>query len=395
MKSARNFRRCLRVSLPTAVAVAVLCAPIPSSGQSGRSKEDAALAAVRKELQSLQSRLARQATQRDEDAQALRDIELSIAASAQELAAVRADFREQQARQSAVEQETVRAKELLDAERETLARAVRMSYMTGREEIFRLLLSQESPASLGRMLVYYDYYNRARTERIGAVSEKLRTLRRLDEEGAEVARNLVALEETQRTEVAALERARDERRILLAKLDTEIADANKNMKRLTSEEQRLEKLVKELGELMAGLPSGADEPFARLKGKLSWPVQGKIVADYGQPREGGPLVWNGVLLEASQGSTVRAVYRGRVAFADWLPGLGLLVIIDHGDGYMSLYGHNAALLKESGDWVEPGEEVAQVGDTGGQARPSLYFEVRANGQPVNPHEWIRQKPGAR
>src|SRR5262245_53884200 len=122
MRSARNLRRSLELSLPTAVAVSVLCAPIPSSGQPAASKEDAALAAVRKELQALQSRLTRQATQRNEDAQALRDIELSIAASAQELTAVRADFREQQARQSAVAQETLHAKEQLDAERETLAR---------------------------------------------------------------------------------------------------------------------------------------------------------------------------------------------------------------------------------------------------------------------------------
>jgi septal ring factor EnvC (AmiA/AmiB activator) len=187
-----------------------------------------------------------------------------------------------------------------------------------------------------------------------------------------------------------LERSRDERRTLLASLDSAIADANQNIKRLTAEEQRLAKLVKELSELMAGMALGGEEPFARHKGKLSWPVQGKIAGDYGRPREGGPLVWNGVLLEAPQGSAVRAVYRGRVAFADWLPGFGLLLIVDHGDGYMSLYGHNATLLKESGDWVERGEEVAQVGDTGGQARPSLYFEIRASGQPVDPHDWIRQ-----
>ena len=270
-----------------------------------------------------------------------------------------------------------------------------MSYMTGREEVFKLLLSQERPASLGRMLVYYDYVNRARTERIGVVSEKMQALQRLDQEGVEVARNLTALEETQRSEVAALERSRDERRALLAKLDGEIVDANKDIKRLTAEEQRLETLVKELGEIMAGVAVGADEPFARVKGELSWPLQGKIVADYGRPREGGPLLWNGVLLEAAQGSAVHAIYHGRVAFADWMPALGFLMIVDHGDGYMSLYGHNAVLLKESGDWVEPGEAIAQVGDTGGQARPSLYFEIRANGQPVNPHQWIRPKPGAR
>jgi septal ring factor EnvC (AmiA/AmiB activator) len=105
--------------------------------------------------------------------------------------------------------------------------------------------------------------------------------------------------------------------------------------------------------------------------------------------------WNGVLLEAAAGAPVRAIYHGRVAFADWLQGLGLLVIVDHGGGYMSLYGHNEALWKDSGDWVEPGETIAQVGDTGGRSRAGLYFEIRLNGEPVNPHPWIARRPAAR
>jgi septal ring factor EnvC (AmiA/AmiB activator) len=146
---------------------------------------------------------------------------------------------------------------------------------------------------------------------------------------------------------------------------------------------------------MAGFPVDTDEPFAKSKGKLAWPVQGRLAGDFGQPRGAGPVKWNGVLLEAAAGTPVRAIHRGRVAFADWLQGLGLLVIVDHGGGYMSLYGHNEALLKESGDWVEPGEPIAQVGDTGGQARPGLYFEIRLNGEPVNPNAWMAKRPAAR
>ena len=309
---------------------------------------------------------------------------------------MRGDSREQQARQSAVAQETRRANQALAAEREALSRQVRMSYMTGREEVFKLLLSQERPASLGRMLVYYDYVNRARTERIGVVSEKMQALQRLDQEGVEVARNLTALEEAQRSEVAALERSRDERRALLAKLDGEIADANKDIKRLTRRGTAPRKAGqgarRDHGRRALSAPTSRSHVS---RANSAGPLQGKIAADYGRPREGGPLLWNGVLLEAAHGSAVHAIYHGRVAFADWMPALGLLMIVDHGDGYMSLYGHNAVLLKESGDWVEPGEAIAQVGDTGGQAHPSLYFEIRANGQPVNPHQWIRQRAGAR
>jgi septal ring factor EnvC (AmiA/AmiB activator) len=144
---------------------------------------------------------------------------------------------------------------------------------------------------------------------------------------------------------------------------------------------------------MAGFPVDREQPFDRLKGKLAWPVMGRLAGEFGQPREGGTVRWNGVLIEANQGTPVRAIYRGRVAFADWLPGLGLLLVLDHGGGYMSLYGHNQSLLKEPGDWVSPGETIAQVGDTGGQARPALYFEIRAKGEPVNPHDWIKKPIG--
>jgi len=174
----------------------------------------------------------------------------------------------------------------------------------------------------------------------------------------------------------------------------EIRDGNAAVTKLRTEEQRLADLVKRLSEAMAGFPVDTDEPFAKSKGKLAWPVQGRVAGDYGQPRGAGPVKWNGVLLEAAAGTPVRAIHRGRVAFADWLQGLGLLVIVDHGGGYMSLYGHNGALLKESGDWVEPGEPIAQVGDTGGQARPGLYFEIRSNGEPVNPNGWMAKRPAA-
>jgi septal ring factor EnvC (AmiA/AmiB activator) len=267
--------------------------------------------------------------------------------------------------------------------------------MAGRDELFKLLLSQESPAALGRMLVYFDYYHRARSARIDTVAGELERLAALEQETTRIASELAALEAAQAREVAALERSRDDRRAAITKLDADIKDRSAAVAKLRAEEQRLAELVKRLSEVMAGFPVDADEPFARLKGKLAWPVQGRLGGDFGQPRGAGPVKWNGVLLEASAGTPVRAVYHGRVAFADWLQGLGLLVIVDHGGGYMSLYGHNGALLKESGDWVEPGEVIAQVGDTGGQARAGLYFEIRFNGEPVNPHPWIGRRPAAR
>ena len=349
-----------------------------------RRESEAALATVRKEIKALETRIARESSQRNEGTRALRAAEVETAAATRKLAEVRNELKAQQAARRELTQETERTNRWLAAEKAALARQVRSSYMTGRQELFKLLLSQEDPAALGRMLVYFDYYNRARSARIDTVGGELS---RLAELGAETSRV--------ESELAALLRSSRDFSSAVAALDAEIRDANAAVAKLRAEEQRLADLVTRLGELMAGFPVATDEPFASLKGKLPWPVQGRLAGDYGQPRGNGPVRWNGVLLEAAAGTPVRAVYHGRVAFADWLQGLGLLVIVDHGGGYMSLYGHNEALLKESGDWVEPGETIAQVGDTGGQARAGLYFEIRFNGEPVNPNPWIAKRPAAR
>jgi septal ring factor EnvC (AmiA/AmiB activator) len=360
-----------------------------------RRESEAALSVVRKEIKELQQRIARETSRRDEGARALRAAEVEIATATRKLGEVRGNLKTQQTARRDLLQQTEAANRRFATEKSALARQVRSSYMTGREELFKLLLSQESPAALGRMLVYFDYYNRARSARIDTVAGELAQLAGLEQETARVETELAMLEEAQAREVAALEQSRDERRAVVAKLDADIRVGSAAVTKLRSEEQRLADLVKRLSEVMAGFPVETDEPFASLKGKLTWPVQGRLAGDYGQPRGTGTVKWNGVLLETAAGTPVRAVYHGRVAFADWLPGLGLLVIVDHGGGYMSLYGHNEALLKESGDWVEPGEAIAQVGDTGGQSRAGLYFEIRYNGEPVNPHAWIGRRPAAR
>jgi septal ring factor EnvC (AmiA/AmiB activator) len=358
-------------------------------------KSEAALNTVRKEIKELETRLTRETARRDDGAKALRAAEVENADATRKLADIRAKLNDQRAARRALGEQTDRANQRLAGERAALGSQVRLSYITGRAEVFKLLLSQESPATLGRMLVYYDYLNRARIARIAAVGADLRRLSALNADTERVEAELKDLEAAQATQVAALAKARDDRQAVVARLESTIQDDNAAVAKLRGEEKRLSELVEQLRKLMAGLPVEGDQPFAALKGKLGWPVQGRLTGDFGQPRAGGVVKWNGVLLEAPAGTAVRAVYHGRVAFADWLPGLGLLLIVDHGGGYMSLYGHNEALLKESGDWVQPGETIAQVGDTGGQARPALYFEIRFKGEPVNPHTWITRPTATR
>jgi septal ring factor EnvC (AmiA/AmiB activator) len=368
----------------------LVLALLAGSRSAAQGDEERALDAVRADIREIEARLSRQTTERDAELESLRRAELAAAGANEELARISTELREQRARRATLAREATEAMQRLASERDALAGQVRLSYMTGREELVKLLLSQESPATLGRMLVYYDYFNRARTAKIAAASRELAVLDDLAAESARVEQELEELVQKQAREAEAQERARAERRAALARIEASMADAGRQVESLRLEESRLSELVLELAALLEDLPRGAEEPFVAQKGKLSWPVDGRVARSYGQARDGGPLRWNGVLLSAATGSAVRAVYHGRVAFADWLPGLGLLIIVDHGGGFMSLYGRNEAILKESGEWVSPGDEIAQVGDSGGQATPGLYFEIRHNGAPQDPRQWVRR-----
>jgi murein hydrolase activator len=375
-----------------AAGVASLGTTLPALPQADQARE---LEAVRARIVAIERRLASEHAERGASGEALRRAELDAATAARELERLRDETRAQQSRAAQLTADTHLAQARLAGEGDAVANQIRASYMSGRAEVFRLLLSQEDPADVGRMVVYYDYLLRTRGERIEGARSELRTLAELSAETRRVSERLAALEAAQAAEVASLNAARAQRQQVLANLDASIAAGDAEMARLRAEEQRLVDLIDELRELLAGLPVNADEPFSGVRGQLVWPVAGQVAGDFGRPRNGGPMRWNGVLLEAAQSAPVRAIYHGRVVFSDWLPGLGLLIILDHGDGYMSLYGHNEALLRESGDWVAPGEVIAQAGDTGGLSRPSLYFEIRQNGAPVNPHPWFAARPAGR
>ena len=352
-----------------------------------QSPEAEALEAVREEIEALERQLARQHVERDAGYRALRAAELEISASAGELDRIRERLDAQRERTRALQRETRAAQDRLAAEREALAAQVRASYLAGRQEMLQLLLNQEDPAQLGRMMVYYGYLNRARSERVQAVGAQMASLAELARESERAVEALAALEAAQAGELERLGRARDERRQLIARIERDIDEAGGEVQRLRDEERRLAELVAELEALLAGFPVDPEVRFGSVRGRLPWPVAGSLISDYGDAR-GGQLRWNGLVVGAPAGTPVRAVFHGRVAYADWLPGLGLLVILDHGDGYMSLYGHNEVILKASGEWVTPGEAIAQVGDSGGQARNALYFEIRLDGEPLDPGPWL-------
>jgi len=194
---------------------------------------------------------------------------------------------------------------------------------------------------------------------------------------------------SQKEKTRKRQKQRQQRKKLLAELSDKIKNQENTLSSLENSRSRIENLLKSLGELLADIPTSPSEkePFVSRKGKLPWPVQGPFIGKFGQPKNYGDLKWNGVLIKAELGTPVRVVSHGRVAFSDWLQGFGFITIIDHGDGYMSLYGHNESLFKQTGDWVQAGEVIATAGDSGGQPRSGVYFEIRSRGKPVNPSRW--------
>jgi len=380
----------MRVCYGKGVMLALILAAATPSGAPAQPESERELARLRAGIAELEETLARQIGRRDDGVAALRQIELSLAATRTELRTLAAAIGAQSARQAGIAAERRAAAARLAGEEAALAEQVRMSYMTGREELVKLLLSQESPADFGRMLVYYDYLNRHRGERIGAVDAELARLAGLARESESVALELERLEAERAAELARLEREQTGRRALIAELDEAIETSGDRIERMRAEAAELDATIARLADLLEDFPVTSDAPFSAQQGALPWPIEGRIAARFGDNRDDAGIVrWDAVLLEAEAGTIVRAVYRGQVAYAQWHSGMGLLLILDHGEGFMTLYGHNGALLREPGDFVAAGDAIAEVGDTGGQLGTGLYFGIRRNAEPVNPADWVR------
>ncbi len=374
------------------LALLTLCAPGRSvpAGQSEADarKTEAELQAVKSEIERVSRQVGEEQVQRDRLSRELRSAEISVAKAREGLDSVRRGRAERASKRSSLAAEK-RAREAdLAQNRGALAGQLRAAYMIGREEPLKLLLNQEDPERAGRMFVYYSYFGRARAEQIHGIETDVHAIAALDDQLQAEDAKLAELEKQQRANLADMEQARSKRSDVLASLTAESNSHAQNLERLKSQQSGLEKLLKELRRAIERFPIDNNDAFARLRGKLAWPVAGKLIARYGEQRAGG-VKWDGVLVATERGAPVRAVYGGRVIYADWLPGLGLLTIVDHGEGYMSLYGHNERLYKAAGERVTAGDTLGVAGDSGGSNRPELYFEIRKAGKAVDPRPWFR------
>ncbi len=348
---------------------------------------------VRERISALKQSMDEAAEEQDRLAAELQNLEVSISEQRLRIAEIEREQRYTKKKKSELDAKLAEREAHLDEESVALAAQVRAAYLSGSKEKIRLLLNQRDPATLGRVMAYYQYLNEYRAENIEAVIVQIR---QLDVLRGEIAAEGARLEELGRTRYAELTRLNDsqeDRKALLASLREKIRSEGQEVERLAAQEKELTRLIAELTRILSDYPISSEQPFSEHKGKLTWPVAGTLLRDFGQPRAGGEISWNGVVLAAPRGQEVRAVYQGRVAFADWLAGMGLLVIVDHGEGYMTLYGYNETILKNAGDWVAPGDVIATVGDSGGQTEVGLYFELRSATKPLNPRRWITRRPG--
>lgn len=347
---------------------------------------------VREQISELKQSMDRRADERDRITGALQSAEVEISEKRIKLKELERQREYSERRKTELDESIAVREAELAAESAQLSAQVRAAYTSGNQERVKLLLNQQDPAALGRLLKYYEYFSNFRATNIASVTAHLDELSALQAEAAAEEARIARLARARYAELSELDTAQGRRRELLASLNTQMQAEGSAIERLAAQEQDLARLIAELTSILSDYPISSEEPFSTLKGRLTWPVAGRLLHDYGEGRSSGQLSWNGVVLAAPRGREVRAVYHGRVVFADWLAGMGLLVIVDHGEGYMTLYGYNETLLKSPGDWVAPGDVIATVGDSGGQAQSGLYFEVRQGTKPVNPRSWVSRQP---
>jgi septal ring factor EnvC (AmiA/AmiB activator) len=365
-------------------------APSAAESQSAADAQ-AKLQALRGRIAQVTDRIGLELKERDALNTRLRDADLGITAGRRQLEVLDAQAQAEERQRMQLRAEQARLRSALDAERADLAAEVRAQYMMGRGDEMRLLLSQANPADAGRMLAFYGYFARARAAKIGEIGAEEARSQELVAESDAAAAKLKSLRDDAGRQVAELTRARRARAQAVAALDSQVQSGNQELARLQHERQAVESLVADLARVLEDFPMDSRQRFDQLRGKLQWPVPGKMTVRYQETRTNGAptaVRSNGVTIESVRGAKVRAPFFGRVVYADWLQGMGMLLILAHGGNYLTLYGHAEVLYKSVGDQVVPGDVIAALSDAGG-APPQLYFEIREGRRPVDPRAWLK------
>lgn len=351
---------------------------------------EAKIKQIDSEIKQLRDSIGKFKSQRTSLQSELRKSELNIGKLQKRIGKIQRNLNNQQAELKALKARRETLNSSKKDQQKYISQQIVSAYQLGKQKKLKVLLNQEDPDKLTRALTYYDYFNRARSDMINDYIELISEIDLIEPKIENQTAKLQAskLELTnERNKLVASKKLREDS---LVKINASIKNQDQRLKVKAKDRAELERLLEAVEQTLANISIPSDyKPFKQLKGKLPWPIKGRPSNRFGG-RKDSRLKWQGLNIPAKQGSEIKAIHHGRVVFSDWFRGLGLLVIVDHGDGYMSLYAHNESLLRETGDWVLPGEIIATVGNSGGQSKSSLYFEIRYNGEPTDPKRWCRR-----
>ncbi|SDZ15027.1 murein hydrolase activator EnvC [Pseudomonas sp. NFIX28] len=420
------------------ITLALICLLQPAFADE-RAQTQQQLDATRQDIAELKKLLGKLQEEKSGVQKDLRGTETEMGKLEKQVEALQKELKKSESELQRLDEEKKKLQSARIEQQRLIAIQARAAYQNGRQEYLKLLLNQQNPEKFARTLTYYDYLSQARLEQLKNFNETLRQLANVEKEISLQQAQLLVQKSSLDTQREELDKVRKERQLALAKLNDDVKARGDKLKAREQDQADLGKVLKTIEETLARQAREAEQarqkallaqqeaekkrlreaqadaddsprkppratpgplvssagasyggPFASSRGKLPWPVDGRLLARFGESRgDDARTKWDGVMISASAGSQVHAVHGGRVVFADWLRGAGLLVILDHGNGYLSLYGHNQTLLKEAGDIVKAGESISTVGSSGGQGAPALYFAIRQQGRPSDPAQWCR------
>jgi septal ring factor EnvC (AmiA/AmiB activator) len=403
-KAPNNPLRPFLAAAATRFVAALFLAAVWSTTHAGPRDQ---LKDIRERIEALRKQLTESESSKVEAADALKDSERAVSETSRKLYQISGQRREVNAALSRLQSRTRVLESNIAGEQATLGRLLYQQYVGGQSDAIRLVLNGEDPNEIARQLHYLSYVSRARGELLANLRENLANLDRLSGETRRKSSELHALQSEETLQMRRLEKEKAQRQQIYAKVSDDIDNSRKQLSTLQRDEERLSQLIERLAREAArknkkkpgkritnqALPNAdtGSGPFRQLKGKLRLPVIGELMNRFGGQRQDSGLSWKGLFIAAKPGRDIKAVAGGRVVYADWLRGFGNLLIIDHGDGYMSLYGNNESLLKQVGEAARAGDTIASTGNSGGNPDSGLYFELRFQGKPFDPIPWVMLK----
>ena len=368
----------------------VLVAVLLSDSSWSNETREAQLNQLKADISNIQQRLTIQSVKYSDLEKSLRQLDLQVSGTLLDIRNLNRDIDSLETQIISAEKEKKQLRANIKSQAETITGELLSAQKLGAQEPIKLLLNQEDPEKFSRMLKYYDYFLRARGEKISAYNTSIQQhdhlIQTIEKNKLQLLRKTASLADRRKN----LKTSIAQRQKTIEKLKTTMESDTQKLRKLQVQQKELEDLLQAVQSVVENtLLSTETNSFAQNKGDFSWPLSGKLSKHFGSSRQ-GPVKWQGWLIKANAGSEVKSLHQGRIIFSDYFRGFGLLLIIDHGEGYMTLYGHNQELIKDVGDWVNTEDVIARSGNSGGLTTPGLYFEIRHRGRPKNPSHWLKR-----